>query len=741
MKKVLTFTLLLFACFQLFAQTEGISYQAVIIGPDGLEIPGVDAQGNILPNAEIALRFTIIDANNLEEYQEIQTTNTDRYGRINLVIGQINPDGFSLINWDGTSKDLKVEIDFSGGGTSFVDMSRQELNFVPYAYHRNIIARGRLIVDDLTDLNGELTVAGPANLNSTLTVHNNNATDLTGDLTVGGATNIGNDLTVNGVTNLNDQFNLNNGVAANFSGDVTVAAGGTATFNGPTSFAGASSFNDVTVSGPSRLNGQVTVNANMDSQGGDGVYNAYPLLVQGSKQGIAIKVTGNRSTSNNYLSFWDDNQMWGRIEGQTSGDLWSDPEHILETANLGVASAIALVDFGIAGFEVIQAGVELTARGTATTVCVGFGACATVPPPSMIVSGATNLVLKIANAVAAGANLALTAAELIEYQVFVNTQIGVTYQSGSGDYAEWLPKRNPEEKFYPGDIVGVTNGNVTKSTSGADRVMVISNKPIVLGNMPPDGEEYKYEKIAFMGQVPVKVMGKVEPGDYILPTLIGNGFGKAVAPEEMSISDYNRIVGVAWSGSEGENIGAVNVAVGLNTNDLVSVVLSQDEKLQSLEAEVTGLQQQINQATDLLCQLVAGFEEAMEENPDFGTRKSYFLTTDAKQDPPEKDQEEKQETYVNANTAQEYLMTPRADEIIYFDITEEQLEESINIAREIYLESSGKSLEDHPFWKKMNEEPAYVEEVKKEMKTNLQKAFKIQKSINQKFANKPISVK
>ena len=44
MKKVLTLTLFLFASLLLFAQTEGISYQAVIVGPDGQEIPGVDAQ-------------------------------------------------------------------------------------------------------------------------------------------------------------------------------------------------------------------------------------------------------------------------------------------------------------------------------------------------------------------------------------------------------------------------------------------------------------------------------------------------------------------------------------------------------------------------------------------------------------------------------------------------------------------------------------------------------------------------
>ena len=83
---------IILVCNFLSAQTDGISYQAVIIDPNGQELPGVDAEGNILPNAEISIRFTIIDANNQEEYQEIQTTHTDAYGMVNIIIGQGDPD-------------------------------------------------------------------------------------------------------------------------------------------------------------------------------------------------------------------------------------------------------------------------------------------------------------------------------------------------------------------------------------------------------------------------------------------------------------------------------------------------------------------------------------------------------------------------------------------------------------------------------------------------------------------------
>ena len=264
MKTVLSIIFILMATLTVYAQTDGISYQAVIIDPNPKELPGVDAEGNILPNAAIAVRFTILDSNNAEEYQEEQTTTTDQFGMINLMIGQGDPTGagtgdFTLISWDGDPKSLQVEIDFEGTGNNFVDMNRQELTFVPYAYHRDITATGTLTVDDATDLNGELRVHGPTNLNSSLDVNNDNATNLTGSLTVGAATNLNDRLTVNGITNINDSLNINNQSPTHFSGNITVAAEGTATFDGPTAFNAPAEFVEMTVNGPSSLNGQVTI--------------------------------------------------------------------------------------------------------------------------------------------------------------------------------------------------------------------------------------------------------------------------------------------------------------------------------------------------------------------------------------------------------------------------------------------------------------------------------------------------
>ena len=257
MKKGILLAIICLLSIQLFAQTDGISYQAVIIGPDNQELPGVDAEGNILPNATIAIRFSILDATNTLVYQEMQTTNTDQYGRINLLVGKADPDAFTLIEWDGTSKDLKVEIDFSGAGSNFVDMSREELTFVPYSYHRNITARGTLVVDDTTDLNGELKVQGPTNLNSTLNVNDNNATNLSGSLDVEGATNLKSSFDVDGITNLKSSLFVNNGGATFLSGTLKVID--TATF-GATKFSERVTLPGVDVDGSSNLNGQVTVN-------------------------------------------------------------------------------------------------------------------------------------------------------------------------------------------------------------------------------------------------------------------------------------------------------------------------------------------------------------------------------------------------------------------------------------------------------------------------------------------------
>jgi len=134
--------------------------------------------------------------------------------------------------------------------------------------------------------------------------------------------------------------------------------------------------------------------------------------------------------------------------------------------------------------------------------------------------------------------------------------------------------------------------------------MVISRKPIVLGNVPTKGKLSDYEKVAFMGQVPVRVIGKVNLGDYILPDGTNGGFGKAVSPENMRPEDFKNVVGVAWSASNGAPSTEINVAVGLNANAVSSLVEKQNARIKELEAS-------IDKTNSTLAQLVPGFKEAM----------------------------------------------------------------------------------------------------------------------------------
>lgn len=128
MKKILPLILVLVFVIKGFSQTVGISYQAVILNPDPIET----SENNILANSDVVLQFTIINEFENVEYQEQHTTSTDKYGMINLLIGNGTPINniFSDIIWDGNFKKLKIEIDFSSSNV-FSLLSEQNLTYMP----------------------------------------------------------------------------------------------------------------------------------------------------------------------------------------------------------------------------------------------------------------------------------------------------------------------------------------------------------------------------------------------------------------------------------------------------------------------------------------------------------------------------------------------------------------------------------------------------------------------------------
>ena len=152
---------------------------------------------------------------------------------------------------------------------------------------------------------------------------------------------------------------------------------------------------------------------------------------------------------------------------------------------------------------------------------------------------------------------------LIAGQIDGNGAGGVNYKSSGSDFAEWLPRLDREERIEAGDIVGVFEGRISRKTAGANQVMVISKAPIVLGNSPPESEEHLYERVAFVGQAPVKVRGPVKAGDYIIASGLNDGTSVAVSPEEMTTRQRSLVVGQAWESSSNLGVKLVNTAVGL----------------------------------------------------------------------------------------------------------------------------------------------------------------------------------
>ena len=127
----------------LYAQVPGISYQAVILSPDGKALPGKNQTSIPLANQKICLKFafkTNVGVTGVVEYEETHVIETDAYGMVNLTLGQGTPVGgffatFDLIPWSSTTKFLEVNLDKSGACTNFTMISDQAFTAVPFALY------------------------------------------------------------------------------------------------------------------------------------------------------------------------------------------------------------------------------------------------------------------------------------------------------------------------------------------------------------------------------------------------------------------------------------------------------------------------------------------------------------------------------------------------------------------------------------------------------------------------------
>ena len=174
-----------------------------------------------------------------------------------------------------------------------------------------------------------------------------------------------------------------------------------------------------------------------------------------------------------------------------------------------------------------------------------------------------------------------------------NTAPGLVFESAGADYAEYLERSDHAEVLRPGDIVGVKGGKISRTTAGADRAMVVSAAPVVVGNKPA-GSADNFATVAFVGQVFVRVAGPVASGEYIVAS--GKNDGRGIAKHKNDLTAEDLLVGQAWDtvSTHDDTVVRIGITPG-------PVVISASSAAPgTLETEVRNLRQEIERLKQTL---------------------------------------------------------------------------------------------------------------------------------------------
>ena len=526
-KYTVLFTLFFVTAFAV-AQTDGLSYQAVILDPDPQEIPGQDITNNVLRNTEIVVRFTITNSLGDLVYRETQQARTDAFGMINLIIGRGTPSNgiFTEIDWNGKLRYLQVDINLDG---NFKFLNKEALTFIPYAYHRNIEATGTLDVDGevqfsndltvygLTNLNdalsvnnqspsrftGRLTVEGVTTLNNRLEVTNESPTKLTGTLDVDGATRLGNTLTVEEATNLNSTLQVDGVTRLNDSllveNESPTLLTGTLTVNGVTDLNSAVNINNgsplnvsgnLNVDGATTLNDDLTVNGETNLNNSLSVNNSSPSALSGT-----LMVDGATTLDNSLQVFGQtnlessldvNNQAPANLSGSLTVDLETNLNSSLAVNNgaptflsgtLNVLGAITLNNnLRVNGITNLNNSLFVN-NGSATNLSGVLNVTgATDMDSSLIVDGESTLNSDLT--VANGASTNLTGTLDVDLPTTLNNSLEVT----DGKPTTLSGTLNVDELTSLNNGMEVTNGTATTLTGelNVDGITTLNNDLEVL---------------------------------------------------------------------------------------------------------------------------------------------------------------------------------------------------------------------------------------------------------------------
>ncbi len=504
MKKVMLLMLVLWASSFLF----NVMAQSVPLGLN-YQAQARDVDGKALANSGISLRVSFTSADNTPEvfYQEEHQLTTDDLGLFSLVIGKGKTSSESLMDVPWGEEPIWMEVEIATPAQqSYRLISSSQMQSVPYAIH--------------AQQTKSLTESAEAELRdqSIFWVTSGNK-DTRPDIHFLGSRD-----------NRDFVIKTNDTERINFTKE-----------------------------------GQMQYTSGVD--GADNDPGAYPMTIEGSLQGIYIEVTGSRSNDNNFVTFADDSQIWGRVEGQTTAELTSSSTFIRETA-------------------LFVAGIVATGGKIGTAIAKAAGLAASI-------FGAGAAAVEAATAIELGIELTAKIVNYASWLTLQLTSVGVVYSSGNGDYAEYLKRAAFERDLEAGEVVGVKGGIISLDTKDAEQILVISTAPIGLGNVPEEAELDQFEKVAFLGQVPVRVVGAAQVGDFIIPSGNNDGFAIAVNPDYIKTADYSKVIGIAWEEAPDRPFNYVNTAIGLNTNDI-------SERAALLELKIENLQDYLNGKAPLM---------------------------------------------------------------------------------------------------------------------------------------------
>ncbi len=133
-----------------YAQTNNktLNYQAVILDPNAIDIPGASITGQPLNKGKVCLRFSLLNAQGGLDYEETQQVTTDEFGLVSVAIGAGSQTqtgnstsiykSFESVQWNANMKSLKVSVSYDGC-SSFKQVSTQIFNYTPYALYAEAV--------------------------------------------------------------------------------------------------------------------------------------------------------------------------------------------------------------------------------------------------------------------------------------------------------------------------------------------------------------------------------------------------------------------------------------------------------------------------------------------------------------------------------------------------------------------------------------------------------------------------